>query len=173
MYKIKITNNELDKLKREQPQARFVHLGDVFFGVENIPESAILKYQVALKSEQSETSKQQDTEPAKQNEATKQVDIATVMQTLIKSTAQPLLDGTIDELKKQIDEKVQKDITDLSNQIEDLANKINVFTIDTTRKMDEFANLIQQQKQLQLEEVKQVLSKLANLNKYLRDIPQI
>lgn len=173
MYKIKITNNELDKLKRDHPQARFVHLGDVFFGVENIPESAILKYQVALKAEQAEQIKQQDADTTKQNEATKQTDIASVMKILITSTIQPILEETRNTVKKEILDEINLQVSSISNNLEELIKKTEKETIDLTRQVDEISNKLATIKNLNEDEQQKILDKLAKMNQYLRDIPKI
>ena len=173
--KIKLSVEEHAKLEREYPNAIITRLGEVEYNVEGVPQQVLAQYkQGEVQVEQPvQLQSRKLQQPLAQPSQPSQDDLASIMRIFIKSTAQPLLEGSIDELKRQIDDKVQADITDLSNQIEDLANKISAFTIDTTRRLDEFTNMLNQQKQLQLEEVKQVLNKLANLNKYLKDIPQI
>lgn len=44
MYKLKLDTEQLGRLKREQPQARIVSLGNDIFGVENISEQAVKTY---------------------------------------------------------------------------------------------------------------------------------
>lgn len=176
--KIKLSVEEHAKLERDYPNAIITRLGEVEYNVEGVPQQVLNQFkpgeaQVEQPVQLQARKLQQPLVQPSQTSQPSQDDLASIMRIFIKSTAQPLLEGSLDELKRQIDDKVQTDITDLSNQIEDLANKISTFTIDTTRRLDEFTNLLNQQKQLQLEEVKQVLNKLANLNKYLRDIPQI
>lgn len=173
--KIKLSVEEHAKLERDYPNAIITRLGEVEYNVEGVPQQVLNQFkQGEVQVEQPvQLQSRKLQQPLAQPSQPSQDDLASIMRTFIKSTAQPLLEGSLDELKRQIDDKVQADIADLSNQIEDLANKVNTFTIDTTRRLDEFTNLLNQQKQLQLEEVKQVLSKLANLNKYLKDIPQI
>lgn len=173
--KIKLSVEEHAKLERDYPNAIITRLGEVEYNVEGVPQQVLTQFkQGEVQVEQPvQLQARKLQQPLAQPSQPSQDDLASIMRIFIKSTAQPLLEGSIDELKRQIDDKVQTDITDLSNQIEDLANKISAFTIDTTRRLDEFTNLLNQQKQLQLEEVKQVLNKLANLNKYLKDIPQI